>query len=418
MPYRILLLMLLSVSTLLSQSVFFDFATLARKDSFYTELKLKIVECQKPANFKNADIMANGLWAAELTMDRSPEFKAFLGSMMDSIIKFDSDIQRRILQTAFTLYRGEFKESAEKFARQTSNVKLFAMAVNYCDLNVSEMQEYEKLAKTKFAGEMKNPILQALIGNLSMKSNGGQKLPPVSDLLNYGKDTSVFRMFMFVRNDRNYAGRIVLRRKNGEFLRDNSGKLVTLPYFARALPNMPGYLTNGNSPQGVFSVTGVYNSAAKLIGPTPRIRLFMPSETDNNTFYNSKANLKGESDSMLYRKLFPESWREYFPVMESFYAGKAGRFDIVMHGTTVDQRYYLKEVFYPNVPTHGCLSGIELWDDKGILISSDQQKLLDIYSSLGNPKGFLYLIELNDEKRTVSEEDIEKPFNYTEIKLK
>ncbi|GAB1349245.1 hypothetical protein MASR1M107_14590 [Ignavibacteriales bacterium] len=407
---KTLLLMILSVSTLLSQSVFFDFATLARKDSFYNELKLKIIECQKPANFKNADIMANGLWAAELTMNKSSEFKTFLSSMMDSLQKFDADIQRRLLQTAFTLYRGEFKVAAEKFAKITTNIKLFAMAVNYCNLNVSEMKQYEELAKTKFAKDINNPILQALIGNLSFKSNGGQSLPPISDLLNYGKDTSVFRMFMFIRNDRNYAGKIIFRSKKGEFLRDSSGKLVTLSYFARALPNMPGYLTNGNSPQGVFSMTGVYNSPAKLIGPTPRIRLFMPSETDNNTFYNTRASLKGESDSVLYRKLFPESWRNYFPVMESYYAGKAGRFDIVMHGTTVDQRYYVNEVFYPNVPTHGCLSGVEIWDDRGILIQSDQQKLLDIYASLGNPKGFLYLIELNDEKRIVTDEDIENLF--------
>ncbi|MBK6678679.1 MAG: hypothetical protein IPG53_00980 [Ignavibacteriales bacterium] len=226
-------------------------------------------------------------------------------------------------------------------------------------------------------------------------------------MLTFQKDSSVFRMYMFVRSNRDFSGQIIFRKRDGNFVRDSSGNVVTLPYFARSITNLPGYVTNGNSPQGIFAITGAYNSPAKLIGPTPRIRLFMPSEGENKQFYNGYKNSAKLSDSVLYSLLLPESWRNYSPVYESYYAGKAGRFDIVMHGTTVDQRYYKNEVFYPNVPTHGCLSGIEKWDDKGYLIFSNQEKLLDIYNSLGNPKGYLYLIELDSQQKDVTSEEVQ-----------
>ncbi len=398
-----------------SQNTFFDFASLARKDSFYKELKLKMVESMKPANFRNEDVMANGLWAAELTKDRDTSFRALYSKLLDSIATFQPDMQRRILQAGFSLWRGEHPDPVLSFAQSTTDPKLYAMAVNYLLKTKLDAAYFKDLTLSRFPSKLEHPIISALLGNLDIWINGRPSLPLLKDLLEFRKDSSVFRMFFFVRQDRAHSGRIVFRKPSGVFLRDSSGKVLTLPYFAMALPNLPGYITNGNSPQGCFSVAGVYNSPAKLIGPTPRIRLFMPSETDNKTFYNNY-KLTGKDDRELYLSLFPESWRNYFPIMETYYAGKAGRNDIVMHGTTVDQRYYTKEVFYPNVPTHGCLSGIEKWDDKGYLIFSDQQKLISIYNSLGNPKGFIYLIEIDDKDSDVSQEEVDLIFSEAGLK--
>lgn len=393
--------------TLQAQGTFFDFASLARKDSFYTELKLKIVESIKKENRSDVKKMADGLWASELTLTRSQEFKDFLNELLDSMSTFEPDLQRRILQAIHSLYRGEFKDKITVFAHLTSDVKLFAMAISQLNLESSKVEYFENLTRSKFINKLDNPIITALLLSLKMKKAGERVVPPVKDLLYFQKDSSVFRMFMFVRNNRNYSGQIVFRKRDGSFLKDSSGNVLTLPYFARSITNLPGYVTNGNSPQGIFAVTGAYNSAAKLIGPTPRIRLFMPFEGENKQFYNGYKNSTNLNDSVLYSLLLPESWRNYSPVYESYYAGKAGRYDIVMHGTTVDQRYYKNEVFYPNVPTHGCLSGIEKWDDKGYLIFSNQEKLLDIYNSLGNPKGYLYLIELDDQEKDVTAEEVQ-----------
>jgi hypothetical protein len=369
---------------------------------------MRISQAEKMESFKDVEKMAEGLWAAELTLDKSEEFKYLLATAIDSLNTFPPDLQRRTLQAAFTLYPGEFQNGLLSFATTTDDVKLFAIAINNILISNNDYSTFENLTKEKFAKKLDHPIIFSLLENIRMKVENNRVLPPISDLLNFAKDTAVFRMFMFVRQSRDYSGTIVFRKQNGEFLKDSSGKLVTLPYFARSITNMPGYLTNGNSPQGIFALNSAYYSAAKLIGPTPRIRIFMPSETDNATFYNSRQNLSSANGLELYKSLLPASWQNYFPIFESYYAGKAGRNDIVMHGTTVDQRYYLNEVYYPNVPTHGCLSGIERWNDEGYLIFSNQQRLLDIYASLGSPRGFLYLIELDDQKKNVTPVEIEK----------
>lgn len=404
---RILILLSITFITLQAQGTYFDFASLARKDSFYAELKLKIVESVKKENRGDIKKMADGLWASELTLTRSQKFKDFLDELLDSMSTFDPDLQRRILQAIHSLYRGEFKDKVTAFAHQTSDVKLFGMAISQLNLDTSKVNYFENLTRSKFNDKLDNPIVTALLLSLKMKKAGERIVPPIKDLLNFQKDSSVFRMFMFVRSNRDYSGQIIFRKKDGTFLKDSSGNVLTLQYFARSITNLPGYLTNGNSPQGIYAVTGAYNSPAKLIGPTPRIRLFMPFEGENKQFYNGFKNSTKLTDSVLYSLLLPESWRNYSPVYESYYAGKAGRYDIVMHGTTVDQRYYKNEVFYPNVPTHGCLSGIEKWDDKGYLIFSNQEKLLEIYNSLGNPKGYLYLIELDDQEKDVTSEEIQ-----------
>ena len=404
---RILIFFSVTLFSLQAQGTFFDFASLARKDSFYAELKLKIAESVKKENRRDVKKIADGLWASELTLTRSQEFKDFLDELLDSIYTFEPDLQRRILQAVHSLYRGEFQEKVTTFAHSTSDVKLFAMALSQLKLERSRVEYFENLTRSKFGNKLDNPIITALLLSLRMKNAGERVVPPVKDLLTFHKDSSVFRMYMFVRSNRDFSGQIIFRKRDGNFVRDSSGNVVTLPYFARSITNLPGYVTNGNSPQGIFAITGAYNSPAKLIGPTPRIRLFMPSEGENKQFYNGYKNSAKLSDSVLYSLLLPESWRNYSPVYESYYAGKAGRFDIVMHGTTVDQRYYKNEVFYPNVPTHGCLSGIEKWDDKGYLIFSNQEKLLDIYNSLGNPKGYLYLIELDDQEKDVTPEEVQ-----------
>lgn len=405
--FRILILFSITLMTLQAQGTFFDFASLARKDSFYTELKLKIVESLKKENRRDVKKMADGLWASELTLTRSQEFKDFLVELLDSISTFEPDLQRRILQAIHSLYRGEFQEKVTNFAHSTTDVKLFAMAISQLNIERSKVEYFENLTRSKFNNKLDNPIVTALLLSLKLKKAEKRIVPPVDDLLNFQKDSSLFKMFMFVRTNRDYSGQIVFRKRDGSFLKDTAGSVLSLPYFARSITNLPGYVTNGNSPQGIFAVTGAYNSAAKLIGPTPRIRLFMPFEGDNKQFYNGYKNSNNLNDSVLYSLMLPESWRDYSPVYESYYAGKAGRYDIVMHGTTVDQRYYQNEIFYPNVPTHGCLSGIEKWDDKGYLIFSNQEKLLDIYNSLGNPKGHLYLIELDDQEKNVTAEEVQ-----------
>jgi hypothetical protein len=94
-------------------------------------------------------------------------------------------------------------------------------------------------------------------------------------------------------------------------------------------------------------------------------------------------------------------------MLESFYAGKAGRTEIIAHGTTIDPGYFKGMPFYPLTPTQGCLSTKEIWSETtGRILESDQQKLSNAISKAGGPSGYAIVINLDDREEPVSINDI------------
>ena len=92
---------------------------------------------------------------------------------------------------------------------------------------------------------------------------------------------------------------------------------------------------------------------------------------------------------------------------QSYYAGKAGRTEIIIHGTTINPEYYIKEPYYPLTPTMGCLTSKEIWDEEtGKRFQSDQQKLINAMIPAGGSQGYAIVINLDDEQRPVFLYDI------------
>ncbi len=51
-------------------------------------------------------------------------------------------------------------------------------------------------------------------------------------------------------------GLVIIRQKDGIFVADSSGNIFNVPQLARSITNLPVYLTNGNTPQGIFAMHG------------------------------------------------------------------------------------------------------------------------------------------------------------------
>ena len=87
----------------------------------------------------------------------------------------------------------------------------------------------------------------------------------------------------------------------------------------------------------------------------------------------------------------------------SYYAGKAGRTEIISHGTTVDPEYYKGKTYFPITPTQGCLCTKELWSaSNGSRVYSDQQKLINAIQQASGPDGYCVVIELDDKRQPVN----------------
>ncbi|MEO7768215.1 MAG: hypothetical protein ABIS01_12340, partial [Ferruginibacter sp.] len=210
-------------------------------------------------------------------------------------------------------------------------------------------------------------------------------------------------LFSFQRKNRNYPGLALIRDSTGSFIKDENGTVFSVTQLARSINNLPGYLTNGNTPQGIFRMYGFDTSKSYFIGPTTNIQLTMPFETSLQHFFNDSTIADSIWTEDWYKKLLPGFLQNYQPIYGSFYAGKAGRTEIIAHGTTVDPQYYSGEPYYPQTPTMGCLCTNETWRDAdGKRLESDQQKLVAALQMAGGANGYCVVIEIDDAQKPVS----------------
>jgi hypothetical protein len=133
----------------------------------------------------------------------------------------------------------------------------------------------------------------------------------------------------------------------------------------------------------------------------------MPFEFKASHFYKDISLPDTMWDIFLYKKLLPENLRNYVPLLQTYYAGKAGRTEIIAHGTTVNPGYYKTTSFYPLTPTQGCLCTKEIWSEtSGKLLESDQQKLADAISKAGGPAGYAIVVNIDDKQEPVTLNEI------------
>ncbi|MDP1125432.1 hypothetical protein Q5O12_28335, partial [Klebsiella pneumoniae] len=76
-------------------------------------------------------------------------------------------------------------------------------------------------------------------------------------------------VYSLQRPGRDVMGLALVRGADGRFLREPDGRLYAQPQLARALTHLPGTLTNGNTPQGLYTLVGAGTATNPWIGPTP-----------------------------------------------------------------------------------------------------------------------------------------------------
>jgi len=180
---------------------------------------------------------------------------------------------------------------------------------------------------------------------------------------------------------------------------------------ARSASNLPYFITNGSTPQGVYSIQGGAVSRNQLIGPTPNFQLTMPYEGRWQQYFQTPDSIPWDSTrnvEAMYNQLMPSNWAGYAPMQEVFNAGKIGRTEIIAHGTTINPEYFKDKPYYPLTPTMGCLCAKELWNiSNGRLLISEQYNLVSTFSATPGSKGLFFVINLNNQQKPVTRADIE-----------
>jgi len=334
-------------------------------------------------------------------------------------IQYDSiqyDTKRAMLETVYGVYPDQYIQSIQLLLAKETNPILFAIAATYClryDSSAVNTATIRKRIREQFPNYGNISILAELDKYLNTYTR--YKAPAANDLIElfrYQQTVKKKAIYSFQRHNRDYAGLAIVQNADGSFMRYADGRLMVFEQLARSASGLPYFIPDGNTPQGVYSIQGTAVTYNKLIGPTPNLQLVMPFERKWTTFFHAGDSVVyTPNNDMLwgYLQLVPPAMRTMPWVTEAFYAGKVGRNSIIAHGTTIDPEYFRNKPYYPLTPTMGCLCAKELWNvSNGRLLVSDQFNLVSAFGATAGNKGYLYVIDLDDQKKAVSKAEVER----------
>lgn len=326
------------------------------------------------------------------------------------------DTKRAMLETVYGMYPEQYIQSMQLLLARETNPMLFAIAAAYSlryDSSSTNAATVRKRIKEQFPNYSTITVLHELEKYLTGYTR--YKAPTTKDLIELFRHQQVIRkkvIYSLQRHNRDYPGMAIVQNADGTFMRFSDGRLMVFEQLARSASGLPYFIPDGNTPQGIYSIQGTATTYNKLIGPTPNLQLVMPYERKWTTYFHLSDTAvwqPGYDALWSYLQLLPPSLRNRSSLTEAYYAGKLGRNSIIAHGTTIDPEYFKNKPWYPLTPTMGCLCAKELWNvSNGKLLVSDQYNLVSAFISTAGSRGYLYVIDIDDQKKAVSRWEVEK----------
>ncbi|PTT87561.1 hypothetical protein DBR42_11400 [Pelomonas sp. HMWF004] len=352
---------------------------------------------------------------ARLALPPGPELDAALPALFDTVAQYNAEIdaarplllaalltlgqrdaetQRALLTAAHTLYPQEAAPLLWPLLPQLTASKPFAIAAYTLLLaDPGAAMPLLGIVPAQFPAWADDPRLTALMQRLQ-PSAAAQ--PPLADLLAAPLRPGLPALVSLQRPGRQQMGQVLVRGADGRFVRGADGQVLAQPQLALARSGLPGTITNGNTPQGVFTLVGAGTATNPNIGPTPYLHSKLPIEATPAEF--DHADTAAAWSEALYDSYLPPSWRSWAPIKEAWLAGRAGRDELLIHGTTLNPAYYAGSPYFPGTPQQGCLISNEDWDPAtGRLLASRQLTLAQAYAA-ASPRndlaGYLIVVEL------------------------
>jgi len=353
----------------------------------------------------------SGLWAISQFILRNDTTRQIVDKLFANYDAINASTKRALMEVVYGLYKGRYIKEVQAQWPAEENLKVSAMMLAHLYRTNKKLVDSNAL-KTKIASipnYQSNALVAALFGSLMPEFRKGAK-PAITEFFQHQQNIGTKIIYSFQRNNRDFPGLAIIQNADGSFVKDNKGRLKTFVQLARSASNLPYFITNGSTPQGIFRIDGTEVSNNQFIGPTPNIQLRMPNEIPGDSFF-IKPNQPISNDSIYlheYKNLLPVKWRTA-SMQQSYIAGKIGRTEIIAHGTTIDPGYFKGLPYYPCTPTLGCLCCKEIWDPKtGKLLQSDQVEMVNAFLSTPGTEGYLFVINIDGQQKAVSAAEIEK----------
>ena len=352
----------------------------------------------------------SAFWAISQFHFNGPEVLSGLAKAIGGFRRAGDETRRSCLEAMHAIQPDQFHPALLNWLPLESNPKVFAMTALFLHEKDSTLRpEIVRLLAKRWPNHESHPILSVLKEHLiGATANRRMQPPPVTELFAHQLMSGTKNVYSFQRWDRDQPGLAVIQAGDGRFMRDSAGRLIMITQLARSGSNLPYFITNGNTPQGIFRILGIGISRNLYIGPTPNLQLLMPFEGPWIDYLLPESQDSADP-ALAYLERLPDSWRVHLPMREAWLAGRAGRSEIIAHGTTIDPDFFKNRPYHPISPTLGCLCGKEIWDPAtGRLMESDQLKLAETYIRAKGREGYLFVVNLDDQSTPVRPQEVEK----------
>jgi len=362
----------------------------------------------KPLNDSTEEYWQDAFWAMQIIQYHSPWA---YNKVRDAFLDFNNrsaDFKRSLLELSYSMYPDKFESEINQILlNQDTDTLIFSMALSYLIKNRNTDSSF---LRTQLIKKIKDHPDSKLL-DLDLSEFFSSPVFAGADLMKIIFSDEFLPgnniMVSIQRHNRDYPGLVIFRYRNGEILTDSTGQIISYPQLARSITNMPWFIRNGNTPQGIYKMSGFDVSRSIFIGPTPNLQMRMPYEIIPSDFLqNQHEDTVWTIDK--YASLLPPIMSGYSPLYQSFYAGQLGRTEIIAHGTTVDPELYRSAPYYPLTPTQGCLTTKEIWNEQtGIISASDQRNMVNALLKSGGSSGYVVVIEIDDQRKPVTIDDIQ-----------
>jgi len=377
-----------------------------------------------PAGQDPDRIIPGALWnIGFLNVERESGI-ALVRNALPGLAEQPPDYQRGILSAAYTMYAAEVAPQVATLLSRIATPREFAIAAYTLlksDGSAGQREFIRGTMKNVFPAWSAEPRLQRLeyVLTTDLQAEIRQR-PALADLLAHPIRDGKPVIYSFQRQDRQRFGLAVVRGANGQFVRNADGSVFNVAHLANAITNLPGTITNGNTPQGLFTITGAGTATNKWIGPTPYLESKIPVEATVAEFEHvEESQIANSWNDAVYQSFLPETWRQYVPFKEALLAGQAGRNEMLIHGTTINSNYYRGASFYPGTPSAGCMVAMETWrPEDGRQTTSDQLSLVKAFTRDGLDRGYLVVVELDDRLEPVALADVVSDIETAEARVR
>lgn len=308
-------------------------------------------------------------------------------------------------------FYGSLREQFQAIANHSPNPQWTSMAMDSLRQGGADLDEIQAMRRSiprRFPLWSRDAFLLATLAQIDHDTDQAPP-PPLQDLLDWQIAPQQSQLYVFCPSGRRQLCFSLLKDRSGQFVREN-GQIWSVPLLLESIHSLSWQFYNGTTPQGIYRMEGTVpqpdTDEFRAYGQFPLIKLFIPFEEGVKAFLPDRSG-QFTGDLSSYQQLLPPAWRNYFPIQQTYWAGKIGRSYFRIHGSGEDPNYFQR----PHLdrgqwnPTLGCLSALEVYDDQGRLVRGDMVEILQALEEYGNPDltGYVVVVDVSIELTAIKD---------------